>query len=330
VVVSQPVSSASEGGGVVVAQPVSDVTCEGVVKGGDPGATSEQRPLQRGGQGWWFRRSQLAANGLDDPIPRACVPAMFRPGWVLAGLFLFGVGFGFVEAVVVVDLRAVLHPISQLTGRTSSDGVFPLFTLDQLDLADPVAGRLMRIETCREAATLVMLAGAGLAAGRNFLQRFAAFSIAFGVWDLCYYLALKLLLAWPASMWTWDVLFLIPVPWAAPVLAPALVATSMVIAGSTVLLWESTGRSFRLGRWHWAAIVAGGLILFASFCWDWRTLAGGGLPGTFPWPLFLAGEGLACGAVLHAFGLSRKALSPWPEGSRELGNPGLVAVRADR
>jgi len=263
----------------------------------------------------------------DSP---GCAPSSFRPGWVLTGLVLFGVGFGFVEAVVVVDLRAVLHPISRQTGRTSSDKVFPLFTLDQLDGADPVAGRLMRIEIGREAATLVMLAGAGLAAGRNFLQRFAAFSLSFGVWDLCYYLTLHLLLGWPASLWTWDVLFLIPVPWAAPVIAPALVAMSMVIAGSTVLLCESTGRSFRVGRWHWAAIVAGGLILVAAFCRDSSNLAGGGLPSTFPWPLFLGGEALACGAFLHAFWLSRKTLSFWPERPPLLVNPALVAVSADR
>ena len=252
-----------------------------------------------------------------------------RPGWVLAGLVLFGLGFGFVEAVVVVDLRAVLRPISRQTGRTSSDHVFPLFTLDQLDRADRVAGRLMRIEACREAATLVMLAGAGISAGRSFLQRFAAFSLAFGVWDLCYYLALERLLGWPASLWTWDVLFLIPVPWAAPVLAPVLVATSMVIAGSTVLLWESTGRPFRVGKWHSAAIVAGGAILIAAFCWDWQSLAGGGLPSTFPWPLFLGGEALACGAFLHACWLSRSAASPQMTGTGVPGNPVLRAVRGE-
>ncbi len=245
----------------------------------------------------------------DEPQSAGGVPSSFRPGWILAGLVLFGAGFGFVEAAVVVDLRAVLHPISRQTGRISGDGVFPLFTLDQLDHANPVAGRLMRIETCREAATLVMLAGAGLAAGRSFLGRFAAFTLAFGVWDLCYYLALKLLSGWPASLLTWDVLFLIPVPWAAPVVAPAIVAMSMVIAGATVLVWESTGRSFRVGARHWAAIVAGGLILVGSFCWDSHTLAGGGLPTEFPWALFLAGEALSCGAFLHAFWLSWRGLS---------------------
>jgi hypothetical protein len=227
------------------------------------------------------------------------VPSV-RPGWLLAGLITFGIGFGFVEAAVVADLRAILRPISRHTGRTSADGVFPMLTIDLLDRADPVAARLMRVETLREAATLLMLAGVGMAAGRTPLQRFSAFLIAFGTWDLSYYLFLKVLLGWPASVWTWDVLFLIPVQWAAPVLAPVAVAAPMVIAGSAVLLLESTGLPFRVTRWEWAVVCAGGAILVVAFCWDWRNVASGGLPNPFPWPLFLVGETIALSGFLHA------------------------------
>ena len=181
----------------------------------------------------------------------------FRPGWLLAGLVLFGIGFGFVEAVVVVDLRAILSPAAGWTGPLSAGEIFPMIPIDRLEQADPVAARLMKIEVIREAATLVMLAGVGLAAGRTSLQRFSAFLVAFGIWDLSYYLSLKLLLGWPASVWTWDILFLIPVPWAAPVLAPAIVAASMVVAGSAVIVREASGRPFRVSRWEWTVIVAG-------------------------------------------------------------------------
>ena len=84
--------------------------------------------------------SQLAANPLYDHITLACVPSVFRPGWVLAGLVLFGVGFG-LSRRSSWSISAGPAPISRQSGRTSSDGVFPLFTLEQLDLADPVAGR---------------------------------------------------------------------------------------------------------------------------------------------------------------------------------------------
>jgi hypothetical protein len=232
-------------------------------------------------------------------------PAPSHPAWVLAGLYLFGIGFGFVEAAVVVDLRAILGPsVGRLAGR-SSDDLFPMIPLERLVKDDPTAARLMRVEVLREAATLVMLAGVGLAAGRSFVGRFSAFIVGFGVWDLTYYLFLKLLIGWPASVWTWDVLFLIPVPWAAPVLAPAIAAATMILAGSIVIVEEARGRPFRVSRWDWLAIVAGGLIMIAAFCWDWRHIAGGGMPNPFPWPLFFVGEAIGLGGFLRAWRASR-------------------------
>jgi hypothetical protein len=242
-------------------------------------------------------------NGGPDAAP-------FRPAGLLAGLVLFGIGFAFVEAVVVVDLRAILSPLTGRAGTQTADDLFPLIGIDQLDRADPVAARLMRIEVLREAATLIVLAGVGLAAVRTFIQRFAAFLIGFGVWDVGYYLFLKLLLGWPASLWTWDILFLIPVPWAAPVLAPVIAAASMVVAGSIVLVWEAAGYRFRVSRGEWSWIVMGGLILIAAFCWDWRNVAAGGMPNPFPWPLFLAGQAIGLGGFLHAIRANRLGRIP--------------------
>jgi hypothetical protein len=258
---------------------------------------------------------------MSNPFPRdidghATPP--FPPGWLLAGVVLFGIGFGFVEAVVVVDLRAILSPASCGSDRRPADEIFPLIPIDRLERADPVAARLMKIEVLREAATLVMLAGVGLSAGRTFIQRFSAFLIAFGVWDLCYYLFLKLLLGWPASVWTWDILFLIPVPWAAPVLAPAIVAASMVAAGSVVIVRESSGRAFRVSGWEWAALVAGGVLLILSFCWDWRNIASGGMPNPFAWGLFASGEAVGLGGFLHALGIHQASRSPEPRLSEGL------------
>jgi hypothetical protein len=231
----------------------------------------------------------------------------FRPGWLLGGLVLFGIGFGFVEAVVVVDLRAILSPLVGRTDRLSADEVLPLIAFDRLGRADPVAARLMRIEVLREAATLILLAGVGIAAGRTFIQRISAFLVAFGVWDLGYYMFLKLLIGWPASLWTWDALFLIPIPWAAPVLAPAITASSMVVAGSVVLVAEATGCPFRISRWEWVAIVTGGLLLITAFCWDWQNIRAGGPPNPFPWPVFVLGEALGLGGFIHASWVNRDA-----------------------
>ncbi len=63
---------------------------------------------------------------------------------------------------------------------------------------------------------MLMLGPVALAIARNARQWTAAFAIAFGVWDIVFYVCLQLLLGWPASLLTWDILFLIPVPWGRP------------------------------------------------------------------------------------------------------------------
>lgn len=237
-------------------------------------------------------------------------PAPWSAAWVLAGLYAFGIGFGFVEAVVVVDLRAILVPVVERVVGSSSEDRFPMIPFRRIARDDPAAARLLRIELVREAATMFMLAGVGMAAGRSFLGRFSAFVVGFGAWDLTYYLSLRFLTGWPASAWTWDVLFLIPVPWAAPVLAPALVAATMVLAGSIAIAREAAGRPIRVRGRHWLAIVAGGLVLIAAFCRDWRNIAAGGLPNPFPWPLFLAGLALGVGGFVHAWLTTRGDAQP--------------------
>lgn len=242
-----------------------------------------------------------------------------RPAWLLAGIYLFGVGFGFVEAAVVVDLRAIVEPAVARAMGGSTPERFPMIPFDRVARDDPAVGRLLRIEVLREAATLVTLAGVGIAAGRSFVGRFSAFVAAFGVWDLTYYVSLRLMSGWPRSIWTWDVLFLIPVPWAAPVLAPGIVAATMVLAGSIAIVAEATGRPFHIARRDWLAIVAGGLILIGSFCRDWRNIAAGGLPNPFSWPLFLAGQAVGLGGFARAWRSTGRVKSADREAPRPVG-----------
>jgi hypothetical protein len=221
---------------------------------------------------------------------------------VVGGLVLFGIAFGYVEAAVVVYLRAVCEPIRvSVLGGNPPDAVFPLLTLEQLAKAGPAYTHLLAVELGRELATLVMLAAAGLAAGGGFVAWLAGFLIAFGVWDIFYYVFLKLLVGWPASLWAWDILFLVPVPWVGPVIAPVIVSLSMIAAGVVVLCRESLGRPFRFRWFHWAAICGGGVLIVAAFCWDWRNAAAGAWPNLFHWPLFAAGEVLGIGAFLAAW-----------------------------
>src|SRR5262249_4740460 len=111
----------------------------------------------------------------EHPLSRNIDARHHRLAWILTGLVLFGISFGFVEAVVVVNLRFILDPLSRRVGGIAAEGALPMIALEQLERTNPAALRLMRIEMLREASTLILLAGVGLAAGRNFIQRFSAF-----------------------------------------------------------------------------------------------------------------------------------------------------------
>ncbi len=122
-----------------------------------------------------------------------------RPLWVA----LYAIAMAAVESAVVVYLRA-LH-----------GGAEPLSVL-----LHEIPDRLVAIEVGREAATLVMIVAVAAIAGSNVWERFLYFALAFGLWDIFYYVWLWVFIGWPPSLFTWDVLFLIPVPWLGPVLAP--------------------------------------------------------------------------------------------------------------
>jgi hypothetical protein len=227
---------------------------------------------------------------------------------VLAALVLFGIAFGYVEAALVVYLRAFCEPLRrEAFAAVVHDECFPLLTLDHLRQAGPEYLAILAVELGRELATMVMLAAVGWAAARNFRQWLAGFMIAFGVWDVFYYVFLKLLVDWPASLGTWDILFLVPVPWVGPVISPLLVAVSMVAAGWVTLWRESAGRPILFRWFHWAAIFGGGLVLVVAFAWDWQNTSAGRWPNPFNWPLFACGLAVGLAGFLHALRARPKA-----------------------
>jgi hypothetical protein len=214
-----------------------------------------------------------------------------------AGLILFGISFGYVEAAVVVYLRALYDPLRHALHPDRPAGeLFPLITANQLQSAAPEKSWLLGVEIAREAATMMMLASVALVAARDRPWWLPSFAIAFGTWDLSFYAFLKLLLRWPASIMTWDILFLIPVPWVAPVLAPSIVSMTIIGAGLIAL-----ARPVRMFPAHWCAMMLGGALILMSFMWDYQNLSAGGLPRPFAWRLFGAGELVGVAAFLHAY-----------------------------
>lgn len=189
---------------------------------------------------------------------------------------LFALAMAWMESATVFYLRT-------LVGRVDPYQVTPL----------PPNRVLGNIELVRELATLVMLLAAGWLAGREFRTRFSYMLIAFGVWDIFYYIFLWIMGPWPRSVLDWDVLFLIPLPWWGPVLAPCMIAALMVIGGTLVTQFEGAGGP----RWpssktvllNWAGIL---LALYVFMEHAIRVLPQGEpalrglLPTKFNWPLF--------------------------------------------
>ncbi len=230
----------------------------------------------------------------------------------VAALFLFGISFGYLEAAVVVYLRTIYDPIRrQIHPERGPNDLFPLITPRQLANAGPEHSRRVGIEVGREAATMLMLAAVALAIARNVHQWIAAFAIVFGVWDITFYAFLKLLIHWPDSLSTWDILFLIPLPWVGPVWAPVMVALAMIVCGLISLLLGGIRGSLL----HWAGLLAGAAVIVVAFVWDFRNTSAGGFPNAFNWPLFLAGLAIGISAFVAALKTRAYPGSRKPRGS---------------
>jgi len=194
----------------------------------------------------------------------------------LAWLGLYAVAMAFVEAAVVVDLRALYYP---------GGFGFPLA---------PMPPGMATIEIAREAATVVMILAVAVLAAGSRMEAFLLFAWVFGVWDIFYYVWLRVALGWPASLMTPDILFLIPVPWVGPVLAPILVSGGLILGATLLLRARARGVAVSFRPAEWGAAIAGGNLILLSFTVDGRAVLAGGPVRPFRWVIF--GAGVATGA----------------------------------
>lgn len=197
----------------------------------------------------------------------------------------FGVAFGYVEAAVVAYLRAAIEIGSVVPAH------------------DPASfGTFEAVEIARELATLVMISAIGWLAGRSGLERLAWASVVFGAWDIIYYVGLRLVIGWPPSLETWDVLFLVPAPWVGPVWAPILVSAALVAFGLLAARRLRASRPVVVGPPRALAGLAGGGLVVASFLVDTNRVVAGDFAAWTGWPLFWAGMALATAATASALG----------------------------
>ena len=128
----------------------------------------------------------------------------------------------------------------------------------------------------------------------------AYFMFCFGVWDIWYYVWLKIFLNWPESLLTWDLLFLIPAPWAGPVLAPVIVSLSLIIGAIVVLYLEARGITFQLTKWEWIILVIAPILIFISFILEAPIVLKPDIPTFYHWELLIVGEIIGVAILVKA------------------------------
>jgi hypothetical protein len=171
------------------------------------------------------------------------------PYRMLLILTFFSIAMGYLESAVVVYLREIYYPFGFN---------FPMVQM---------TGKIAVTEIFREAATIIMLITIAWLAGKTFLERFSWFIFCFAIWDIFYYIFLKILIGWPSSFLTWDILFLIPVIWTGPVISPVIISFTMILMA--VVIFTGKVRAATINS-QWLVLL-GAFLVFLSFIWDFSS-----------------------------------------------------------
>ncbi|MGB5964308.1 MAG: hypothetical protein WBF77_08515 [Sulfurimonadaceae bacterium] len=202
-------------------------------------------------------------------------------------LMVWGVAFAYIEASVVVYLREIYYP---------EGFAFPVVIAET---------RMVAVELFRELATLIIMWATASLAYRVLQSKMAAFVVLFGIWDIFYYLFLEIVLDWPEGLGSWDILFLIPLPWVGPVWAPVVVSIGLIYAGIGILLRNAEGSFLYFDRrFIWLELIAGSVII-SSFLIPGYAVITKSVPSYFPFYLFWLGFITGFGVFLYQFHRSR-------------------------
>ncbi len=180
---------------------------------------------------------------------------MKKESWKKLGIvMIFAAAMGFLEVVIVVYLRKLYYP------RGFN---FPLASIETW---------VINIEWIREFFTVVMLICIGFLAGKTLYEKFAYFLYSFAIWDIFYYIWLKVILNWPASFLTWDLLFLIPWPWAGPVITPIIYSVSITILALCIIHYKDKNYKIKLSKIEWVLFILGSATIMFTFLYDYGQL----------------------------------------------------------
>jgi hypothetical protein len=196
-------------------------------------------------------------------------------------LVVFAAAMGYLEAAVVVYLREIFYP---------EGFAFPIKV---------ITINLALVELGREAATIIMLLAVAFLVERAGRARFICFMLLFGIWDIAYYLWLWVTISWPQSVLTWDLLFLIPVIWTGPVLAPVLVSAAMIVTALIYYSDREAADRIRISNLEWLLTVLAAGVIFTAFALNHGVTYRGGVPSRFAWGIFGAGMALGIGVLVR-------------------------------
>jgi hypothetical protein len=198
------------------------------------------------------------------------------------------IALAYIESAVVVYLRTLYYP---------QGFAFPL---KEMSLS------VYLTEMGRESAAIAVLVAVAYLAEKTRTGRLFLFLYGFGIWDIFYYLWLKVLLSWPATLLDWDVLFLIPLPWVAPVLSPILISLLFISAAVTVNHLAAGGRAVSFHRVDGLLLLTAAAAVLASFLWKTKSAMEREVPRGYPWWLWGIGVALGLGVFLLRIFRSRR------------------------
>jgi hypothetical protein len=234
----------------------------------------------------------------------------------LTVFILFAIAMAFLESAVVIYLRALYYP---------EGFAFPLKMMPP---------SIALTELLREAATMIMLVTIALLAGKTRMERLAFFLLGFGVWDIFFYVFLKVILGWPASLVTWDILFLLPTPWVGPVIAPVINSLTMIALAFCIISFTHQGKKAAFSGYEWILLIVGSLVILTAYTEEYIRFMSGAfrftdffsasgqaaimrytsmfVPHHFNWYLFVGGVLVQLAAVIQYVvrGMKRRLLLP--------------------
>jgi len=199
-------------------------------------------------------------------------------------LSLFSIAFAYFESAVVIYLRTIFNNIYVL---------FPLERFSDISL--------LIIEIGRELASLIILLMVSFLCGKKWWERFGYFIFIFGIWDIFYYFWLKIEVGWPVSISDWDILFLIPIPWIGPVVAPMAVALLMILIGYSMIRLYDRRCIFRPTKLTWILGIAATAMILFSFMYDISATLYGGMPRPYLYWLLISGLTMYIWAYLSSY-----------------------------